>query len=319
MANFCRILLRLILGVLLKTTIATAFHNESNPNPKNQPKPKMRAWTCHGKNQLELVDRLCQAKIIKSPLVRAVMEQVDRTNYVPNDPYMDAPQTIGLGQTISAPHMHAYVLEEIYPYLTKTTSSKSATASSSSSPEEPIRILDVGCGSGYLTAAFGRWLQSNKPTTSSSAAASGGDGKNSILFPNNGTPLHSKVFGIDVHPPLTELTRSNISKQDKDLLDTGLVTLALKDGWKGWPAHAPFDAIHVGAAAESLPEDLAVQLKMGGILIIPIGPNGGEQKLYKIERISDKGNTSGTYVAEDYRINVLLGVRYVPLVQHPEL
>ena len=235
------------------------------------------------------------------------MQQVDRTNYIPNDPYIDAPQTIGLGQTISAPHMHAYVLEEIYPYLTQNA--KKTTPS----PEDPISVLDVGCGSGYLTATLGRWLQSKKPTTLVPA----GSGK-SILFPN-GTPLHSKVFGIDVHPPLVELTKTNISKQDKDLLDSGLVTLALKDGWKGWPAHAPFDAIHVGAAAESLPEDLAIQLKVGGVLIIPIGPDGGEQKLYKIERISDTGYGSGRYADEDFRISVLLGVRYVPLVPHPEL
>ena len=63
-----------------------------------------------------MVDRLYQANIIKSPAVRAVMEQVDRANYVYTTPYRDEPQTIGLGQTISAPHMHAHALEEIYPF-----------------------------------------------------------------------------------------------------------------------------------------------------------------------------------------------------------
>lgn len=43
--------------------------------------------------------------IIKSEKVESVMKQVDRGNYVSNNPYMDAPQSIGYSVTISAPHM----------------------------------------------------------------------------------------------------------------------------------------------------------------------------------------------------------------------
>jgi len=105
---------------------------------KNQPKNNniMRAWTCHGRNQRDLVDRMMQAKIVRTDSVRDVLYQVDRQNYAPPSqerasPYMDAPQPIGLGQTISAPHMHAHVLEEIYPYL-------------KDSPASQVKILDVG-------------------------------------------------------------------------------------------------------------------------------------------------------------------------------
>ncbi len=50
---------------------------------------------------------------------------------------MDSPQTIGYGATISAPHMHAYALEFLEKYLLKAKN-----------------VLDVGSGTGYLTAAM---------------------------------------------------------------------------------------------------------------------------------------------------------------------
>jgi protein-L-isoaspartate(D-aspartate) O-methyltransferase len=132
---------------------------------------------------------------------------------------MDAPQGIGLGQTISAPHMHAHVLEEIYPYVVH---------------KPDVKILDVGCGSGYLTAALGRWFQ-GKPSPQGNMI------QNSILQAT--TSAH--VFGIDVLPHLVELTRHNMLKEDGDLMATGTVQTQLRDGWKGWPEEAPFDAIHV--------------------------------------------------------------------------
>ena len=51
-------------------------------------------------------------------------------------------------------------------------------------------------------------------------------------------------------------------KQDRDLLDEGRVKFYVGDGWKGWEAGAPYDAIHVGAAATTIPENLALQLKV---------------------------------------------------------
>lgn len=65
------------------------------------------------------------------------MLAVDRCHYTKNNAYMDAPQSIGYSVTISAPHMHAHALELLKNQLVNGT-----------------RALDVGSGSGYLTACM---------------------------------------------------------------------------------------------------------------------------------------------------------------------
>ena len=47
-------------------------------------------------------------------------------------------------------------------------------------------------------------------------------------------------------------------------------------------AHAPFDVIHVGAAASEIPRALLAQLKVGGRMIVPVGPEGGAQDLVQV-------------------------------------
>ena len=182
----------------------------------------------------------------------------------------------------------------------------------------PLLSTMVGCGSGYLTAALGRWvapLQGPPEGEAGPANAVGGDDNHNdshnsgSLLSNNKTGL---VYGIDIYPHLVELTRQNMKKQDNDLLNNKIVTLQESDGWKGLPDASPFDAIHVGAAAAEFPRALLEQLKVGGILIIPVGPEGGVQNLYRVERLSDG------FTQEDFRITELLGVRYVPLVQQSD-
>ena len=102
--------------------------------------------------------------------------------------------------------MHAHALEEMYPYLEKSQSNT-------------LSILDVGSGSGYLTAALGRWVD---------------DSKHKPILGKPGT-----VYGIDVFPELVEMTRKNMQKQDGDLLENGVVEIAEKtagrDGRKRHP------------------------------------------------------------------------------------
>jgi protein-L-isoaspartate(D-aspartate) O-methyltransferase len=236
----------------------------------------MRAWSCHGRSQRELVNNLATAQIIRSPIVKKVMTLVDRANYVNQRPYDDTPQSIGWSQTISAPHMHAHALELIVPAIEK-----------SQSPT----MLDVGCGSGYLTAAMGRMVSDHN--------------KEPLVGDGSG-----KVYAVDVFPGLVEMTKQNIMKQDADLIQDGTVTVQLGDGWKGLPSAAPFDAIHVGAAADNFPKQLMMQLRVGGVLICPVGPDGGAQVLYRIEKVADNPE----FHNEDFRFHELLGVRYVPLL-----
>lgn len=205
--------------------------------------------------------------------------QVDRKNYASDyewgDSYVDAPLPIGCDQTISAPHMHATALEQIVPYLKNSNASK-------------LAILDVGCGSGYLTAALGR-----------------------LVDDSHGDPIvgkAGKVYGIDVYPELVDMTRENINKEDGDLLKNGVVEVDYGDGWKGLPDKSPFDAIHVGAAADKFPTELLMQLRVGGALVVPVGVY--DQSIYKVERLKE----SPEYHDKDFRKKRLFGVRYVPLV-----
>lgn len=63
------------------------------------------AWRSHGKTNAELIRNLRANNIIKSDAVERAMLAVDRGKYATSHPYMDAPQGIGYGVTISAPHM----------------------------------------------------------------------------------------------------------------------------------------------------------------------------------------------------------------------
>ncbi len=57
----------------------------------------------------------------------------------------------------------------------------------------------------------------------------------------------------------------------------GNVTVIAGDGSQGTPGHAPFDAIIVSAAFPAVPAPLAAQLAVGGRLVQPVGPGGGEE------------------------------------------
>ena len=118
-------------------------------------------------------------RLKSSNLQQAVKEallKVDRNNYSTNtaSSYMDGPQYIGYGQIISVPCMHAHAMEEILPILLQF-----------SQTQPNLKILDVGCGSGYLTAALGRLVDRNGPVRP--------------LAPG-------KVFGIEFVPELVDLS-----------------------------------------------------------------------------------------------------------------
>lgn len=215
------------------------------------------AWMSSGRTHPELVTRLRDHGVIKHDRVFEAMLATDRGLYSRDYPYADSPQSIGYRATISAPHMHAHALEILKDKLTE-----GATA------------LDVGSGSGYLTACFARMTG---PT--------------------------GRVVGIEHIDELVKMSVKNVQADDPDLISSGRIRFVVADGRLGYPEGAPYDAIHVGAAAPTLPKALLEQLKPGGRLVVPVGPDGGSQVLEQYDRQRD-----GTFLK-----TALMGVIYVPL------
>ncbi|QHM72212.1 protein-L-isoaspartate(D-aspartate) O-methyltransferase [Mixta intestinalis] len=92
------------------------------------------------------------------------------------------------------------------------------------------------------------------------------------------------------------------AKRRLKLLDLHNVSTRHGDGWEGWPARAPFDAIIVTAAPPEIPTALMSQLDDGGIMVLPVG-----EELQQLKRIRRKG---GEFIAD-----TIEPVRFVPLVK----
>ncbi|XP_010250973.1 PREDICTED: protein-L-isoaspartate O-methyltransferase-like isoform X2 [Nelumbo nucifera] len=218
-----------------------------------------RLWTSGGTEQNKaLVEQLQHYGVIRSTKVAEVMEKIDRGSFVPdgNPPYVDSPMQIGYNATISAPHMHATCLELLKENL-----------------QPGMHVLDVGSGTGYLTACF--------------ALMVGPQGR---------------VVGIEHIPELGASSIENIQKTPAaSLLKEGSLSIHVGDGRLGWPESSPYDAIHVGAAATEIPQPLIDQLKPGGRMVIPVG------NIFQDLEVVDK-NLDGSI-----SIHSETSVRYVPL------
>ncbi|KAI3319836.1 protein-L-isoaspartate O-methyltransferase [Xylariaceae sp. AK1471] len=257
------------------------------------------AWRSSGKCNTSLVENLWNNGLITSKAVKAAFLKVDRANYAPAHPYEDSPQTIGHRATISAPHMHANAVESLLPYLLPSTSVT----------KRPRRVLDIGSGSGYLTHLL--------------AELAGED---------------AVVVGVEHIRELKELGEKNMSKTEegRQLLSSGRVRFRVGDGRKGWVEpealgtskeqadaegksnvggaadesdNQGWDAIHVGAAAAELHEELVKQLRKPGRMFIPVEDEATrwEQYIWVVDKDEDGK-------VEKKR---LFGVRYVPLTDAP--
>jgi protein-L-isoaspartate(D-aspartate) O-methyltransferase len=120
-------------------------------------------------------------------------------------------------------------------------------------PKKGDRVLDIGSGSGWTTALFAE-----------------------IVGPEG------KVYGIERIAELKEFGENNVKKYN--FVSSGQAIFVCGDGSKGLPEYAPYDIIHVGAAAAKIPQILLEQLVVGGRLVIPEGIE--TQDIVLIKKIS---------------------------------
>lgn len=128
------------------------------------------------------------------------------------------------------------------------------------------KVLEVGCGSGYQAAILAR--------------------------------LARRVYTVERHRPLARQARARL-----EALALSTVSVLSADGSLGWPDQAPFDRILVTAAAEDPPSELVAQLRVGGIMVAPVGQSDEMQQLIKLVKTE-----------QGLEYQELSEVRFVPLL-----
>lgn len=127
------------------------------------------------------------------------------------------------------------------------------------------KVLEIGTGSGYQAAVLAE--------------------------------MNAQVYTVEIIPELASSAAERLNR-----LGYTDVRSRTADGYYGWEEQAPFDAIIVTAAPDHVPSPLVQQLKEGGRLVIPVGPPGGYQTLWRITK------SDGQVVSEN-----ITGVLFVPL------
>jgi protein-L-isoaspartate(D-aspartate) O-methyltransferase len=113
------------------------------------------------------------------------------------------------------------------------------------------RVLEVGTGSGYQAAILSK--------------------------------IVAEVYTVEIIEALAREASQRLARLGYDN-----VHATQGDGYYGWQEHAPYDAIIVTAAPDHIPQPLVQQLKEGGRMVVPVGPPGGYQELWKITKKGTK-------------------------------
>ena len=176
-------------------------------------------------HRIAMVELQLRSRGIHDERVLRAMERVPRHEFISEslraDAYADMPLPIGSGQTISQPYIVAAMLEAL-------------------EVSESDRVLEIGTGSGYMTALLAE--------------------------------LASEVFSIERYGILANRARALL-----DLLGYRNFHVIVADGSRGYADAAPYDRIIASAAAPSIPPALIEQLADGGRMVIPIGPPHAQQ------------------------------------------
>lgn len=136
-------------------------------------------------------------------------------------------------------------------------------------PRPGEKILEVGAGSGYQAAVLAQ--------------------------------MGADVYTVEIVEPLAEMAAQTLER-----LGYKNAHVRHGDGYRGWPEHAPFDAVIVTCAPDKIPPDLVAQLKDGGRMIIPVG-GGMEQELVLLRKNG-----------EQIEKQSVLPVRFVPMTGEAE-
>jgi protein-L-isoaspartate(D-aspartate) O-methyltransferase len=129
------------------------------------------------------------------------------------------------------------------------------------------KVLEIGTGSGYAAAVLSQ--------------------------------IAAEVYTVERLGELADRARATLSR-----LGYANVDVLHGDGTRGWPEHAPYDAIVVAAGGPQVPLALKQQLAIGGRLVIPVGADRDTQQLVRVIRQSDSA-----FLSEE-----ITGVRFVPLI-----
>ncbi len=168
----------------------------------------------------QMLETQLRARGIQDSRILQAMERVPRHEFVDpayqNEAYEDHPLPIGMGQTISQPYIVGLMLQWL-------------------AVQQNHKVLEVGTGSGYLTAILAE--------------------------------LARQVYSIERYTVLAERARQTLSR-----LGYSNTVIVVGDGSEGLPRFSPYDAIIVSAAAPGIPSALIDQLAEGGRMIIPVGP-----------------------------------------------
>ncbi|OKL40441.1 protein-L-isoaspartate(D-aspartate) O-methyltransferase [Pontibacter flavimaris] len=122
-------------------------------------------------------------------------------------------------------------------------------------PGPQMKVLEIGTGNGYQAAVLAEIVK--------------------------------QVYTIEIIPELGKAAAARLKN-----LGYANVEVKVGNGYHGWEAHAPFDAIVVTAAAETVPPPLIQQLKEGGRMVIPVGPENGTQTLLLLRKKKGKISTT---------------------------
>ena len=191
-----------------------------------------------------------------------------RQNGVSNPEILKSIETIDRSSFISKSFLNRSLEDIPLPIeCGQTISQPSLVAFMIQQLEIPYRskVLEIGTGSGYQTAILSR--------------------------------LSSRVYSIERYKKLVDMAKLRLAK-----LNISNVIILLMDGFYGYSLQAPFDRIILTAAVEEIPNLLINQLKVGGIMIIPVGLSNQKQSLLKVIK-TEKG----------LDIKELMSVRFVQM------